>query len=51
MEKAVFAVGILTVAILSIWAIWGNVPWKTIGKIFLTLIIIWATISLLNNMN
>ncbi|WP_161782502.1 hypothetical protein [Porphyromonas gingivicanis] len=38
---------ILLVAGLIIWAIWGRVPWKVIGKILLTLLTIGITIALL----
>lgn len=39
---------IIIIALLLIWAIWGEVPWKTIGKIFLTLFIIGIAIAIIS---
>jgi hypothetical protein len=38
---------IVIVAALLIWALWGKVPWKTIGKIVLTLIIVGIAIAMI----
>lgn len=38
---------IIIIAALLVWALWGKVPWKTIGKIFSTLIIIGIAIAII----
>jgi hypothetical protein len=38
---------VIIIALLFIWAIWGEVPWKTVGKICLTLLIIGIAIAII----
>ncbi|MBB6275470.1 hypothetical protein SAMN02745171_00497 [Porphyromonas circumdentaria] len=39
-ELAIGVLFILIMAAFIIWAIWGKVPWKTVGKVLLTLLVI-----------
>jgi hypothetical protein len=50
MESLIVSLIVLIIAFFVIWAIWGKIPWKTVGKVVLTIIVIATALAIINSM-
>ena len=51
MEENIIIILIITIlTFFIVWAIWGKVPWKTVGKVKLTILVIVIAAALIPNL-